>query len=166
LSDNCLFYFKTPSDIEPCGIIPLENVTVTVAPTSVNKRAHCFMLQNHTQELMKACKIGSDGTLVKANHLVYFISASSTAEMDSWMSAINSNIHKNPFWELIYAKEEQLNKGTHRKSTTVPPPAVNEQNSIPVVTNGRGSLKKKKEGGTLRNLSNVVNMSTPVSGTV
>ena len=109
LSDNCLFYFKTPSDVEPCGIIPLESilllspsllplvppppsyylpalfssscplngckdVTVTIAPASVNKRAHCFMLQNHTQELMKACKVGSDGTLVKANHLVYFVS--------------------------------------------------------------------------------------------
>lgn len=110
LSDNCLFYFKSPGDAEPCGIIPLENVTVSLAPVSVNKRAHCFMLQNHTQELMKACKVGSDGTLVKANHLVYFISASGTAEMDAWIAAINSNIHKNPFWELISKKEAQLNK--------------------------------------------------------
>ena len=26
LSDNCLFYFKAPSDVEPCGIIPLESI--------------------------------------------------------------------------------------------------------------------------------------------
>lgn len=26
LSDNCLFYFKSPSDVEPCGIIPLESI--------------------------------------------------------------------------------------------------------------------------------------------
>lgn len=90
LSDNCLFYFKAPGDKEPCGIIPLESirtnrrmeliflimqdVTVALAPQNVSKRAHCFMLQNHNQDLMKACKVGSDGTLVKANHLVYFVS--------------------------------------------------------------------------------------------
>jgi len=184
LSDNCLFYFKTPSDVEPCGIIPLENVTVAIAPVTINKRAHCFMLQNHTQELMKACKVGSDGTLVKANHLVYFISASSQLEMDAWMSAINSNIHKNPFWELISKKEEQLIKSKdNRKSISAAGMAAAaaannnnnngnnnngqpQQQQVPVVTgDGKGSLKKKPKHNTLRGLSNLVDMSAPVQGT-
>ena len=28
LTDNCLYYFKSPSDKEPLGIIPLENLEV------------------------------------------------------------------------------------------------------------------------------------------
>ena len=28
LADNCLYYFKSPSDKEPLGIIPLENLEV------------------------------------------------------------------------------------------------------------------------------------------
>lgn len=28
LTDNCLYYFKNPSDKEPLGIIPLENLEI------------------------------------------------------------------------------------------------------------------------------------------
>jgi hypothetical protein len=110
LSENCLFYFKAPGDAEPCGIIPLENITVTVSTKDVSKGQFKFILQNLSQDLMKACKVGSDGTLVKANHSLYFIAAQNAAEMESWITAINNNIHKNPFEELLHKKEANLTK--------------------------------------------------------
>ncbi|EGC32816.1 hypothetical protein DICPUDRAFT_8073, partial [Dictyostelium purpureum] len=100
LTANCLLYYKTPQDQEPCGIIPLENVVVTV----VLQKKFCFMLHS-SQEQMKACKLNSDGTLVQANHAAYFISAANMAEMESWVQSIKSNIHSNPNFEQLHKKK-------------------------------------------------------------
>lgn len=41
LTDNCLYYFKGPSDKEPRGIIPLVNLEIRDCPD--NKRNVCDM---------------------------------------------------------------------------------------------------------------------------
>eukprot|EP01133_Synstelium_polycarpum_P020003 gene20003-23968_t len=127
LTANCLLYFKTPQDLEPCGIIPLENVVVTV----VVQKKFCFMLHS-SQEQMKACKLNSDGTLVQANHASYFISAANLAEMESWVQAIKSNIHSNPNFEQLHKRKAETIRGRGkvtrpiqvRKSTIVSKPPL------------------------------------------
>eukprot|EP01113_Clastostelium_recurvatum_P040797 TRINITY_DN638_c0_g1_i7.p1 TRINITY_DN638_c0_g1~~TRINITY_DN638_c0_g1_i7.p1 ORF type:complete len:1001 (+),score=251.77 TRINITY_DN638_c0_g1_i7:178-3180(+) len=106
LSNNCLFYFKSSTDAEPCGIIPLENLVVS--PANMGRKKFCFVLHHQSKDEMKACKVSSDGTLVKANHASYFISAANQPEMDAWIQAIQSNIHRNPFLELLEKKEAEL----------------------------------------------------------
>eukprot|EP00727_Mastigamoeba_balamuthi_P007150 m51a1_g3055 hypothetical protein (837) ;mRNA; f:967981-971134 len=48
--------------------------------------------------------VGPAGTIVKGFHDVYYISAASKSEMESWIRAINSAIHHNPFYSLVQHK--------------------------------------------------------------
>ncbi len=100
LSDNVLFYFKTPQDPEPCGMIPLENLDVE----AVKDRKECrFTLSARVGSELKSAK-RSEGSLVKGHHKVYLIEAANPNERDAWMKAITSNIYRNPFYDLVAPK--------------------------------------------------------------
>jgi len=102
LSDNCLYYFKSPKDSEPCGIIPLENLLVEEIP---GKGKYMFSLTPPSlEEAIKSCKVNANGEVVQGHHNSYLIQAISAQERDSWIKAINSNIHHNPFYELLQGR--------------------------------------------------------------
>jgi cytohesin len=74
LTENCLYYFKSPNDKEPRGIIPLENLEVRNVP--IEKRSFCFEIclneKLRTGTLIKACKTkGADHKVVEGRHLNY-----------------------------------------------------------------------------------------------
>ncbi|KAN0023237.1 hypothetical protein ACTFIU_011404 [Dictyostelium citrinum] len=155
LTANCLLYYKTPQDHEPCGIIPLENVVVTIDP----QKKFCFMLHS-SQEQMKACKLNSDGTLVQANHAAYFIAAANMAEMDSWVQSIKSNIHSNPNFEQLLKRKAETIRGRgkvstkpiqNRKQTISGPPPSTTTSTTPATSNN--SVGSPPNSGSVLNSS-------------
>lgn len=116
LSDNCLYYFKSPNDKEPRGIIPLENLEVKDCVES--RRQHVFEIcsvqtvQFIHKGTIKACKTTGDGKLVTGNHHVYRIQAQTKDEKDEWMRRINASIASNPFLEMLQQRRQRIsNKG-------------------------------------------------------
>jgi hypothetical protein len=57
---------NTCKDLEPCGIVPLENLVVRV-PKKGFSRKHCFELCNPDSSFIKSCKI-QNGTLLITLH--------------------------------------------------------------------------------------------------
>ncbi|KYR02337.1 ankyrin repeat-containing protein [Tieghemostelium lacteum] len=159
LTANCLLYYKTPQDEEPCGIIPLENVVVTLV-----QRKFCFMLHS-SQEQMKACKLNSDGTLVQANHASYFISAANLAEMEAWVQAIKSNIHSNPDFEQFHKRKAETIRG--RKVVKAPnrKQTISQQQSPVTQLNNTPSNSSLSSTPTNPNVLNNIssNISKPIS---
>jgi hypothetical protein len=69
LTHNCLYYFLKPGDKEPCGMVPLENLSVRKSVKQSKK--FCFEIYNPELEKnkdkpkIKSCKKtkeGADGT--------------------------------------------------------------------------------------------------------
>eukprot|EP01116_Phalansterium_solitarium_P024696 TRINITY_DN9119_c0_g1_i1.p1 TRINITY_DN9119_c0_g1~~TRINITY_DN9119_c0_g1_i1.p1 ORF type:complete len:1155 (+),score=322.34 TRINITY_DN9119_c0_g1_i1:118-3465(+) len=116
LKDNCLYYFRTKEDEDPCGIIPLENLHVRPRPELKSGR-YIFEVYSPSGEI-KACKL-ENGQLVKGHHGSYLVSAPSAEEMEDWLLVIRNNISFNPLFELIKKRIDQ-----HR---TVEPRAVDFQ---------------------------------------
>lgn len=98
-------------DKDPCGIIPLENILVRNVEMKGHKNV--FELHSQTGEI-KACKL-ENGQLVKGHHDTYLISAESLIELESWISAIRSNIAFNPLYEII---KKRMDEGKGRTELT------------------------------------------------
>eukprot|EP01114_Cavostelium_apophysatum_P015711 TRINITY_DN4342_c0_g1_i2.p1 TRINITY_DN4342_c0_g1~~TRINITY_DN4342_c0_g1_i2.p1 ORF type:complete len:644 (-),score=193.46 TRINITY_DN4342_c0_g1_i2:16-1947(-) len=111
LDNNCLYYFRTPQDVEPCGIIPLENLLVTRAD---NKKKNCLMITDPSGRAIKSARIASDGSVVKGNDLSFYVATQSAEEAESWLNAINTNIHRNPFYDLLRSKQKANSSGPDR----------------------------------------------------
>jgi len=129
LNDTGLYYFKKPQDTEPCGIIMLDNVEIVRYPSKKN----CFQLQYSTEDMfdtggadsddegtpssasqkanaaamkdakLKGCKMDG-GSMTQSHHKVYLFAAETEADMESWITAINSCVHHNPFFALMAQK--------------------------------------------------------------
>jgi hypothetical protein len=85
----------------------LENLQVTKTET---KRRYCFTISDPTGDAVKSARIASDGSVVKGNHQAFYVAASSQDEMDLWYNAINSNIHRNPFYDLLKKQTQRPTK--------------------------------------------------------
>uniref|UniRef100_A0A0B7A629 SEC7 domain-containing protein n=2 Tax=Arion vulgaris TaxID=1028688 RepID=A0A0B7A629_9EUPU len=106
LNDNCLYYFQYTTDKEPKGIIPLENIQVREVPTE-KSRPNCFELfSSGSSEVIKACKVDSDGKVVEGHHNVYRMAASLVEEKDDWISCIRTSINDNPFYDMLVARRK------------------------------------------------------------
>ncbi|XP_025097463.1 cytohesin-1-like isoform X2 [Pomacea canaliculata] len=107
LNDNCLYYFQYTTDKEPKGIIPLENIQVReLLPESTN-RQNCFELFSVAgNEVIKACKVDSDGKVVEGRHNVYRMSAASPEEKDEWIRCVKASINDNPFYDMLAARRK------------------------------------------------------------
>lgn len=114
LSDNCLYYFKSQDDPDPCGIIPLENIGVSVFQTKPNT----FRMYNAGSYEMKACKVGTSGSVQKGHHDEYLFVCPNEAELADWIAAIQSNIQSNPILELM---KNKVNNQRLKGSTTTGP---------------------------------------------
>lgn len=100
LKDQCLFYYRSRSDEEPVGLIPLENVVV-------KPKKNKFTLVALDGGLIKACKL-TKGTIVQGTAHEISIMAEKTEDADSWVEAIRSQISSNPFHEMISKRSEEL----------------------------------------------------------
>ena len=119
LKDNCLYYFKSADDKNPCGIIPLENLKVK---ESDNKsKSNVFEVYSPDGEI-KSCKLES-GQLVKGHHGSYQIAVKTKEDMDAWIQAIRQNIAFNPLFELIKTKRDQSGHTKNSKTNTLRKPA-------------------------------------------
>ncbi|RUS89724.1 hypothetical protein EGW08_002542 [Elysia chlorotica] len=115
LNDNCLYYFQYTTDKEPKGIIPLENIQVREVPIE-KSRPNCFELFSAgTLDIIKACKVDSDGKVVEGRHSVYRMAASSVEEKEDWISCIRSSINDNPFYNMLAARRENAT-GSHART--------------------------------------------------
>ncbi|KAL5473939.1 hypothetical protein EMCRGX_G028508 [Ephydatia muelleri] len=112
LTDNCLYYFKTPVEKEPQGIIPLENLEIRDCPMPPGSKKYCFEIMNQRVKhgTIKACKTTGDGKLVVGNHLMYRIQAASAKEKEEWMKRIRASISRNPLLEIL---QKRMQKVTH-----------------------------------------------------
>ncbi|XP_076454326.1 cytohesin-3-like isoform X2 [Babylonia areolata] len=105
LNDNCLYYFQYTTDKEPKGIIPLENIEVRELPPEKCSRQNAFELFSVSgSDVIKACKVDSDGKVVEGRHTVYRMSASCPEEKDDWMCSIRGSINENPFYDMLAAR--------------------------------------------------------------
>uniref|UniRef100_A0AAY4DSK4 Cytohesin 1 n=1 Tax=Denticeps clupeoides TaxID=299321 RepID=A0AAY4DSK4_9TELE len=106
LTDNCLYYFQYTTDKEPKGIIPLENLCVTVVDDP--HKQYCLELFNPQGKKIKACKTETDGRVVVGKHQSYRISASSAEERDDWINSIRASITKDPFYDLVTVRKRKM----------------------------------------------------------
>ena len=88
---------------ELIGYLPLENLAVRLADS---KKKYAFEIYQPEKDAeLKAVKFDSKGAIVKGRHDSYIISCASETELSEWMKAIESNMVKNPFLELIKKKK-------------------------------------------------------------
>jgi cytohesin len=108
LTDNCLYYFKSPQHKEPKGIVPLELLQVRDAVEV--KKPHCFEIYSN-DGLIKACKLDSDGKVVEGHHSTYRICADSEDDKDEWVKCIKASISRDPFYEMLHQRKKKAQKG-------------------------------------------------------
>lgn len=99
-SDHLLYYFKKKEDKEPRLIIPLESVCVSKAHQS-KKKPYCFVIHDPMGGYVKSAKKRSDGSLEVSTHENFLLSAETEEERESWIESINSNILKNPYYQIL-----------------------------------------------------------------
>ena len=116
-----MFYFKKHSDPAPVGIIPLENLLVEKEDKVIK---HGFRLVSTDGGFIKSVRMVDGGapkkgkgierkkrktlflTCEKGNHTYYVMGASCAEEQIAWIDALNKQIHRSPFYELLLAKKK------------------------------------------------------------
>ncbi|KAI1722572.1 sec7 domain-containing protein [Ditylenchus destructor] len=111
LSNKCLYYFELPTDKEPRGIIPLENVRVRSVDDKT--KPYTFEIYSKTANVIKACKADSEGKLTEGQHTAYRMAASSHDDMLSWISAIQRSINKDQFLDLLQSRRRPQSSAIH-----------------------------------------------------
>jgi cytohesin len=70
-------------------------------------RANSFELFSAgSSEIIKACKVDSDGKVIEGRHNVYRMAASSVNEKDDWINCIRTSINDNPFYDMLAARRK------------------------------------------------------------
>ncbi|KAJ3446323.1 cytohesin 4a-related [Anaeramoeba flamelloides] len=108
LSYNRIYYFKQEKDIDPCGIIPLEEVEVKKIQSKSKKRKFAFEICSILGEETVGIKFESRGNHVAGRHKSYIISASSGNEMDDWIKEIKKNIAGGQISKILESKKENF----------------------------------------------------------
>lgn len=106
LTENCLFYFNLQTDKEPAGIIPLENVTCSLLDSKKSKT----LLELRSASAgtpIKATSRKPDGGLVAEHEEAYIFQAATDNEAKRWVDAIQKNIYRSPFHQLMATKKQQ-----------------------------------------------------------
>ncbi|KAF3824102.1 hypothetical protein GH733_008387 [Mirounga leonina] len=81
LTDNCLYHFQDPTDKEPHGIIPLENLSIRE-----------LYIPNNKGQLIKACKTEAAGR----------------EEKEEWIKSIQAAVSVDPFYEMLAARKKRI----------------------------------------------------------
>ena len=85
LSGNVLYYFKSPKDREPLGMVPLEGIQVKIVPGGA--KDFLFEVTPLDGDSMKSVRTGSGG-FEQGHHKVFRFGASSAVERSMWVEAI------------------------------------------------------------------------------
>jgi len=113
LTEKTLYYFENPTDREPKGIIPLNNVQVRNIQDK--NRNYCFEIFQNTEgshiQTIKHVKTNNDGQVVDGNlgtktNIIRF-SAPSISERDEWVSSIKQSLGRDPLYDLIADKRRR-----------------------------------------------------------
>eukprot|EP00033_Pygsuia_biforma_P001798 GCRY01002010.1.p1 GENE.GCRY01002010.1~~GCRY01002010.1.p1 ORF type:complete len:439 (+),score=97.56 GCRY01002010.1:222-1538(+) len=102
LTGNVLYYFKSPDDEEPCGIIPLEDLRVRPVESA---KYHLFEIYHPADIAIKSAR-NVNGRMESGHHTVYRFMAKTQAERDLWMETISNNTRPTPLFELMQKKKE------------------------------------------------------------
>lgn len=110
LTGNCLYYFKDQQDTTPCGIIPLENLTVRdlEAGGGYKFRFEVFNPNPDIKGTIKAAKTNSEGKIIEGRHNSYLFASDSQDEKVDWMNSIKANMAKPPLYALLQAKRDKV----------------------------------------------------------
>jgi cytohesin len=119
LSGACLYYFKKPEDKQVHGIIPLENLQVQTA-YDLTKKKYSFRLVNAIDGRLKTAKLGKQGVLVEGNHEGFCLCAQNKDDFEEWVSAIQCNISRTPYAELLQRKKRIIMGGSSNSLATSP----------------------------------------------
>ncbi|KAI3661198.1 hypothetical protein MP638_005635 [Amoeboaphelidium occidentale] len=133
LTGSCLYYFKseiTSQELngndstkrcqQPCGIIPLENLSVApIEPHEVpggssgSKRRYYFKLYTVEDDKckIKAAKTSSDGKIVQGKHSEYVFSTETEGERLDWIHSIEGQMANPPLYAL-YAEKKRKKVGS------------------------------------------------------
>lgn len=104
LAGNCLYYFTLPTDKEPKGIIPLQNLEVREIVDQKKTVKNCFEIYIPTgnSQMIKAAKTTSGGKMHEGRHSTYIMSASTAQEKCDWIRHIRKCIDKvDPYYDII-----------------------------------------------------------------
>jgi len=113
LTEKTLYYFDNPTDREPKGIIPLNNVQVR--NVADKNRNYCFELFQNIEGshmlTIKHVKTNNDGQVVDGNlgsksNIIRF-SAPSIGERDEWVSSIKQSLGRDPLYDYIADKRRR-----------------------------------------------------------
>lgn len=90
LSGSVLYYFDSPKELQPKGLVPLEQVIVRTS----QERPFSFMLSCslHAGGILKSAKAKADGAMHQGHHTAFLFAAENAAEREGWVRAINENI--------------------------------------------------------------------------
>jgi len=85
-----LYYFESPKDVKPKGLVPLEDVIVRTS----KDRPFSFSLTcgQHEGGLLKSAKAGADGAMSAGKHTAFIFAADNAQERDDWQRALHENI--------------------------------------------------------------------------
>ena len=97
LSNNHLYYFKTPNDRDPCGIVPLAGLEIQ---EGAGGRRHSFALQAPKDGQVKAMKM-EDGQMITGNHSRYIIACESSRELTEWLTALRSSMDSSTVMDKV-----------------------------------------------------------------
>jgi len=106
LSGGCLYYFEYPSDKEPKGIIPLQNLKIR--ETTDPKKMNCFEIYlSDCGQTIKAAKT-TGGKMHEGRHSKYIMSSSTLPEKIKWLQAIENAMKADSYYEKIVAKKNSF----------------------------------------------------------
>eukprot|EP01103_Thecamoeba_quadrilineata_P010888 TRINITY_DN2474_c0_g1_i2.p1 TRINITY_DN2474_c0_g1~~TRINITY_DN2474_c0_g1_i2.p1 ORF type:complete len:480 (-),score=87.63 TRINITY_DN2474_c0_g1_i2:75-1514(-) len=119
LSNNCLYYYSDPEDVNPKVAIPLVGLAVreytfhqATETEEMTKEEEGFVKDEETvyyyfevfsqaNAAIKSCKNGS----INETHAKYLFRTTTLNEMEEWIDCIDFNILGNPFHDLLHERK-------------------------------------------------------------
>jgi len=98
MNPTTLLYFKDPNDGEPCGIVPLEHLTVS--KHADGKRKFCIMLKPDQDKPLTSHKLNG-GNISKGFHECFLFCVPTEPEQNNWAESLKTNIQRNLFYERL-----------------------------------------------------------------
>jgi len=121
-SGSVLYYFETPKDNAPKGLVPLENVVART--TSGKPFAFALVSADDGRGVIKSAKAKAGG-MKHGSHGKFIFAADSDAERTRWLDAIQANSKASEYQSRIAAIARRAPVSSPaKKNTATKPPLV------------------------------------------